>query len=216
MSNFSKILFTFIFALLLTSCSGGGNALKPITPAQAAILYNPRGNTIAGNPNGKVTLVEFFDYQCHFCRKMNPLIQKLIKDDPDLRVVYKEYVLFGPNSQIAAQAAFAAQQQNGYLALREAMMTATKPLDIQEIVQLAKSVNLNTNKLAEAMTSPQIIKQVKENNALAQQLGINGVPAFIIANSVIATNPQAINTKQLIWIGSASLKQLQNLITQVQ
>lgn len=216
MSSSIKILFLFLFTLTLAACSGGGTPLKPITPAQAALLYNPRGNAIAGNPQGKVTLVEFFDYQCRFCRKMDPIVQRLIKANPDLRVVYKEYVLFGPNSEIAAQAAIAAQQQGGYLALREAMMTATNPLNIQEIAQLAKSLHLNTDKLAEAMTSPKVTGQVKENNALAQALGLNGAPVFIVAKSILATHPQDVGVKQLIWIGATSLKQLQNLIAEVQ
>lgn len=220
MSNRIKIWFALrlsllLAALLLAACSGG-TPLKPITPGQAAVLYNPRGNAVAGNPKGKVTLVEFFDYQCHFCRKMDPVVQQLIKTDPEIRIVYKEYILFGPNSKIAAQAALAAQQQDGYLALREAMMTAAKPLNIEEIIALAKSVHLNTEKLADAMTNPQINQQIDENNGLAAQLGVNGAPVFIVANSAIATPPNDVNTKQLLWVGSASLKQLQNLVAQVQ
>lgn len=214
--NFSaKILFTVALLLSLAACSSNNN-LQPITPAQAAALYNPGGNAVAGNPNGNVTLVEFFDYQCHYCRKMLPVIQQLIKADPNLRVIYKEYVLFGPSSEIATRAALAAQLQNKYLAMHLAMMTATKPLNIEEIAHLAHTVGLDTSKLADDMNSPLITRQIKENNQLAAQLGINGVPAFIVANSHIANNPQDVEAKQLIWIGSASLLHLQKLITQVQ
>ena len=212
-----RLVLLFIsITLLLTACAAeNSKALQPITPQQAAILYNPRGNTILGNPNGDVTLVVLFDYNCPYCRKMEPIIQQLVQQDPNLRVVFKEFLLFGPISELPTRAALAAQQQGKYLAMHNALMTANKPLDNTEIMSLAKSIGLNTKKLTVAMTSTAINNQINENNNLAQELNINGAPDFIFVNSKIVKNPQDTQTKQIMLMGATTLDQLQHYITVV-
>ena len=200
--------------LLIAACSSDTQSVPQLTPQQISQLYNPAGNTILGNPNGGVTVVEIFDYQCPYCRKMVPIMQKLVKANPNVRVVFKEILLFGPTSEPSTEAALAAQQQGKYLAMHTALLSAPQPLDNEKIMQIAKNLKLDTKKLMIAMTSSGIKQQIQQNTELADDLNITAAPVFIIANSNIATNPQA-KTKQLMLVGEASLDKLQQLIAKV-
>jgi protein-disulfide isomerase len=198
----------------MSACSSS-KPVPTLSPGQTALLYNPKGNVILGNPDGNVTLVEFFDYECDFCRKMFPVIQQLVKKDPNVRVIFKEYPLFGPVSEPAVRAALAAQKQNKYLAMHNALLSANEPLDHSEIIRLAKSLNLNTKKLAKDMQSPEVTNQIQENNRLAEQLNITAAPVFIFANSSVANNSQNSPAKKIMIVGEASVGKLEKLIAQV-
>jgi protein-disulfide isomerase len=197
------------FTVLADSAADAANAadlasfdhLKPLPPTLANQLYNPAGNTVAGNPNGSLTLVEFFDYNCPHCRAFRPALEKLIAKNPQLRVVYKEYLLFGDSSIPATQAALAASQQGKYLALHSALLQATKPLQRDEILRIAQTVGLDTQKLAKDMQSPAVAQQIQANNTLVDTIGIEGAPTFIIANSNITKNPSQPNNKQYVFVG---------------
>ena len=200
-----KSLFRWLFLLVsffsLTAWADNLEPLMPITQKTAMQLYNPTGNTVAGNPNGSVTLVEVFDYNCPSCRSFQPQLLQLIKNNPDLRVVYKEYLLFGDASRPAASAAFAAQLQDKYLAMHDAMFNAQQPLQMPEIMRIAKTVGINTQQFDKDMRSAKVAQLVQDNENLANQIKIEGTPTFIVANSAIAQNPNA-NTKQYIYKGS--------------
>ena len=142
--------------------------LKDVTAQQVVALYNPSGNVVQGNPKGRVTMVEFFGYNCKYCRKNYPIVQKTIKQHPELRVVYKEYLVFGDRSKLPCYAALAANRQGKYLAMHDAMLTATKPLTKKEIIHLAKSRGLNSKKLIHDMNDPKIKQQIAQNTSLAK------------------------------------------------
>ncbi len=208
------LLLTCFFSLAAWADS---EQLKPISPKTASELYNPVENTVAGNPNGSVTLVEFFDYNCPNCRDFQPHLHKLIKKNPELRVVYKEYLLFGESSRPASQAAFAAQQQGKYMAMHNAMFQAQRPLHPAEILRLAKSVGINPEQLTREMQSAKVARQIEANENLVKIIKVEGAPMFIVTSSKVAHDPKLVkSTKQYIYMGTdGASAALQNMINDV-
>jgi len=214
MSRWLLSIALFLSAFLPVSAFSLEGGVRPLTPAIASELYNPIGTTVAGNPNGKITMVEFFDYNCHFCRSMQPVIEDLIKKNPELRVVYKEFLLFGESSLLPVKAAFAAQQQGKYIALHDALLKATNPLTETEILRIAGTVGIDTQKLQTAMNSPAVDLQARATTSLIDTIGIDGAPTFIIANADVIKSPQKPGVKQYFYMGSDddSEAALQNIL----
>lgn len=140
---------------------------------------------VVGNPQGDVTLVEFFDYRCGYCRRMLPTLQTLLDRDPKLRIVLKDFPILGPESLTAARAAVAARRQRGdFWRLHVAMMGADE-LSEATILALAKGLGFDTVRLARDMRDPAVDRELQANIALAQQIGINGTPAYVLGGEVI-------------------------------
>ncbi len=156
----------------------------------AEAIFNDASDPVVGNPKGKVTLVEFFDYQCSHCIAMHPTIDALMKKYPDLRVVYKEFPIRGPVSEEASRVALAAGLQGKYQALHSALMDAAGKGQLTEegIYKIAASVGLNVDKLKADAKSPAIDKQIKADYQLAQTLGLWGTPALFVAKSTVKNN----------------------------
>lgn len=183
--------------------------------AKAAILENASqlfdGKiAVSGNPKGKVTLVEFFDYQCIHCKKMAPTIGELIKKDSNLRVVYKEFPIFGKSSEMASKAALAAGMQGKYQQMHDALFKADKRLDNQVIMSTAKSIGLNMQKFEQDMASQEVLNQLQANRELAEKMHLMGTPAFVVAS----TPAGQFNAKSepAFIPGAASVDVLQELI----
>ncbi|KTD75246.1 DsbA family protein [Legionella waltersii] len=154
--------------------------------AQAAILENAdqlfQGKyTVVGNPKGSVTVVEFFDYQCIHCKKMSPTINNLLKKDSGLRVIYKEFPIFGKSSDFASRAALAAGMQGKYQVMHNALIETDKRLDDKVVMDIAKSVGLNLDKMKKDMDSKEVTDILDANRQLAEKMHLMGTPAFIIA-----------------------------------
>jgi protein-disulfide isomerase len=181
-------------------------ASKAISNNIKDIFSNP-DSPVIGNPSGDVTLVEFMDYQCVHCKEMTPVIGDLIKANPKLRVIFKELPIFGPTSEYAAKAALAAQKQNKYAAFHDALMNDSNPLSKDEVLKIAKSVGLDTDKLEKDINDPSVDKQLKDNFRLAQELNLVGTPAIVVGNRQ--------GSKTAFVPGTASKENLQQLITQV-
>lgn len=180
-------------------------------PKYADKLFRQGNDPIAGNPNGKVTLVEFFDYQCPHCIDMVPVVDNLIKNNPNLKVVYKEFPIRGPMSDFSARAALAAQKQGKYSEFHKALMTSkVEPLTEEVVYELAKSNGLNVDQLKVDMKSPAIDQQVKENMELAKGLKLMWTPVFFIAPSNVTTKA---GPNEVIFIpGGVDEKQLADAI----
>lgn len=183
--------------------------------AQSAIKSNAQQlftdkMTIIGNPKGHVTLVEFFDYQCRHCKDMSPIISELIKADSNLRVVYKEFPIFGESSDLASKAALAAAIQNKYMAMHEALIGQKGRLDEKIINEAAKSVGLDMAKFKTDMNSKAVTEALEANRKLAEKLRLMGTPAFIVAST-----PEGIfkeGTEVAFIPGAASRDALKDLI----
>ena len=151
------------------------------------------------------------------CRKALPTERKFFQNNPKLRIVYKEFLLFGKKSALPAYAALAANRQGKYLALHNAMLTATKPLTMSEILELANKCGLNLNKFKADMQDPKIHQQIKANTKLLYSLNIKGAPSYIFTKTALAKNPSlATKTKQLLYIGAIPEYALQKILGMAQ
>lgn len=136
--------------------------------------------TVAGNPNGSVTLVEFFDYNCGHCIKMKPVINELVAKNPNLRVVYKEFPIFGRDSEVASKMVIAAAMQGQYGKVQEALFKSGGHLNEQKVMEIAKHSGLNMTKLKADMNSKVVNDMLLANRDLAEKMHLMGTPAFII------------------------------------
>jgi protein-disulfide isomerase len=166
-------------------------------------LFHQNNDPIAGNPNGKVTVVEFFDYQCPHCVDMAPVMSAIIKANPNLRVVFKDFPIRGPISELAARAAVAANKQGKYPEFSHALLTSTKPLSEEVIFKIAGDTGLDVTQLKKDMSDASVTAQLKANTKLAQDLKLFGTPAFFIGKTDAKTTdninyvPGQMNEKQL-------------------
>ncbi len=166
----------------------------------------------AGNKKGDVTLVEFFDYQCIHCKHMAPVIKDLVKKNKQLRVVYKDFPIFGKGSDFAARAALAAAMQGKYMALHDALIDKKQRLSPSIILQAADSVGINTTKLKADMKSDKVKNMVKANMELAEKLRLMATPVFILAST---PGGKYQSGKTFLLPGAASLEALQGVIKEL-
>lgn len=169
------------------------NLKRTIAERSEEILNDPAA-PVGGNPDGDVTLVEFFDYNCPYCRRVAPTVAELEETDADLRVVYKEYPILGPGSQFAARAALASRRQGKYLPFHNALMQATEQVTEESVMEIAREVGLDTERLEQDMQDPAIQEAIARNLGLANALGITGTPSFIIGQEIV---PGAVDLRTL-------------------
>ena len=160
-------------------------AVRKLIVERADELLRDPATPVAGNPDGDVSLVEFFDYNCPYCRRVSPDMMKLEGSDSKLRIVYKEFPILGPNSMFAAKAALAAHRQGKYVELHRALMTGRGTVTKKSVLRTAKKLALDIRQLEKDMEDPKIDASLKRNIALAAELGINGTPAFVIGKEIV-------------------------------
>jgi protein-disulfide isomerase len=161
-------------------------------------VFNDPQSPVGGNPNGNVTLVEFFDYRCPYCKQVEPSLEKLVADDHQLRFVFKEFPVLGPDSEVAARVALAARKQGKYDAFHRAMMGTGGHIDEAAIYKVAASVGLDVDRVKQDMKSPDIDKQLKANLDLGKTLDLDGTPSFIVGDTIVPGAISADELKQLI------------------
>ena len=149
-----------------------------------AIERDP-GDPVIGNPNGDVTLVEFFDYQCGYCKRMIEPLINFARADGKLRIVMKEFPILGPESMVAARASLAAHKQGKYEAFHIALMSLRGRLTEPAIFQTALEVGLDTEQLLKDMEAPDVTDQIRKSRELGEALSVRGTPAFIIDGTII-------------------------------
>ena len=167
-----------------------------IAANQGKLLDDPT-SPVGGNPDGDVTLVEFFDYRCAYCRRVVSSMRALLEEDRGLRVVFKELPVLGPDSVRAARAALASRRQAGYVPFHFALMT-TDDLSLQGIRAAAEQVGLDPDRLEADMAAPEVLAAIEANYALANALGIEGTPAFVIGEQLIPGAVDKARLEQLI------------------
>ena len=133
-----------------------------------------------GNPEGDVTVVEFFDYNCPYCRSAGQTVQALLATDANVRVIYREWPILGDDSVIAARAALAAREQGKYEAFHWALMSGDGRVTEAVIFKVARDLGMDVAQLEADMVRPAVEAHIALSNALAQQLGFTGTPAFIV------------------------------------
>lgn len=160
-------------------------AQKQAIQARTDEIFRDPASPVGGNSAGDITLVEFFDYNCKYCRAVAPTVIGLQGSDRTLRVVYKEFPILGPGSEAAAKVALAAHRQGKYQELHETLMSHPSPVDEAGAMEAAAAVGLDLERLKRDMADPAIAEAISRNQALAAALGINGTPGFIIADQVV-------------------------------
>ncbi len=160
------------------------NARKGIAD-NADILYKSRLSHVVGNKQGDITMVEFFDYNCGYCKRAFGDVAAILKSDPNLKLVVKEFPILGPGSVFASRAAIASKAQGKYWDFHVAMMKARGSLDEGKVMKIAAQIGLDTKKLRADMDAPNVRAEIEETYALAKKLGVNGTPAFVIDDKLI-------------------------------
>jgi protein-disulfide isomerase len=176
---------------------GEERARAAVVERRQELLEDPTA-PVAGNPKGDVTIVEFFDYRCPYCKQVEPALEALLKEDRQLRIVYKELPILGKDSVYATRAALAARKQAKYDKFHAAMMAAKGQIDEKIILQVAASTGLDVERLKSDMNASEIDDVIKRNYDLAQALDIHGTPAFVIGGELVPGAIDIATMKQKI------------------
>jgi protein-disulfide isomerase len=159
--------------------------------AARAAIAEQRGSLVAtsdpvaGDPQGDVTIVEFFDTRCPYCRHMEPVMTEFLARDRKVRLVYKDLPILGPASVMGTKALLAAQNQNAYVKMRDAVMRLPPDTTLQQLEATANTLGLDWPRLARDMEAPSVQARIDQNLKLAHSLGIQGTPALVIGNDLI-------------------------------
>lgn len=154
------------------------------------LLLNDPLSIVLGNPNGDVTLVEFYDYRCPYCRDVHAKINQLLASDPGVRLVLKQFPVKDrpgetPVSLISARLAKVAHEQGVFEAFHDAMFEAQPPLTRDRVFQIAEQSGVNLDKILDQMSNPKITQHLRETLVLANEIGATGTPTFVMGEFVI-------------------------------
>jgi protein-disulfide isomerase len=161
-------------------------------------LYQDPATPVGGNPKGDVTVVEFFDYRCPYCKQVHPSVVEMLGQDKGIRFVYKEFPILGKDSVFAGRAALAAQRQGKYESFHNALMALKGQLTSDVILKTAASTGLDVEKLKTDMEAPDVAEALKRNYELAQALEIRGTPAFVVGGKLLPGAVDAATLKKLV------------------
>lgn len=152
--------------------------------AYRAALERDQNTPVLGNPNGDVTIVEFFDYNCGYCKLMFPKVWEYVQKDGNIRWVLKDMPSLSETSDLAARAGLAAEKQGKYLEMHQAMITHEGQLTEKDIVAYAKKAGLNMEKFEKDRKDKALDEILNKNRTMANSLGFRGIPDFIIGDYV--------------------------------
>lgn len=138
-----------------------------------------------GPDDADITLIEFFDYNCGYCKKAFEDVKGLIDSDKKLRVMFRELPILGPTSETASKWALAAAKQNKYFEYHQKLMQHKGPINDETLASLAKEAGLDVEKLKKDAEGTDIMVQIEKNRHLATQIGINGTPGFILGDEIM-------------------------------
>lgn len=171
---------------------------NPMPAALRKALERDPNAPVLGNPKGDITLTEFFDYNCRFCKKMVGTVQKLISSDPGLRVVYREWPVFGPDSEFAARASLASLDQGKYWPFHARLLGMRARAVEATVLRAARDVGLDETRLRADMQAPRIGTHIETSFALADHMGLLGTPTFIAGDEGV--------------FGEMTLRELQEMV----
>ena len=167
--------------------------LKVAIAENAREIYRDPKADIAGNPNGDITVVEFFDYNCGYCKRGLQELIKLVDGDPNVRVVFKELPILSKGSEEASRVAIAAGRQGKYWDIHKAMLEAKGQMNEANALAIATKLGLDIEKLKKDMASPEVEEEIKKSEALAKKMGVNGTPHFLVGDRAIPGAPEDLH-----------------------
>jgi protein-disulfide isomerase len=157
--------------------------------ANNATLFNSPHEVVLGNPQGNVTMVEFFDYNCAFCKRALPDMMSLLKTDPNLKFVLKEFPVLGEGSVEAAHVAVAARMQDStgkkYIEFHQKLLGGRGPADMARALAVAKEVGFDMPRLEKDMNSGEVKTTIDEDMKLADELGVSGTPSYVVGDELV-------------------------------
>ncbi|MGV6812278.1 MAG: DsbA family protein [Brevirhabdus sp.] len=174
-------------------------AAKAVLEEQRELLTSDPNAPVLGNPDGDVVVVEFFDYNCPYCKRAAENVEALIKTDPGIKVVYREWPILSEGSTVAARASLASRKQGLYEPFHDAMMGQRGKLNEAIVMKLARKVGLDVDQLRADMQAPEIDEHIQVSNFLAQALQFSGTPSFVIGDELVP--------------GMVDLDQMQDLVS---
>jgi len=157
-------------------------AVETIMKRRKDFLQDPNA-PVLGNPEGDVTVIEFFDYNCPYCKRAAAPVKKLIETDGNVRLVYREWPILGEGSVFAARAALAARNQGKYEEMHVGLMSGRR-VDEAYTIKVAEMIGLDVKRLRKDMQAPEVKQHIELSMELAAGLGINGTPSFLIGNQL--------------------------------
>ncbi len=163
--------------------------IKGVISQNATDIYRAPKASVAGNPNGDITVVEFFDYNCGYCKRGLHDVKKLVDTDPKVRVVFKELPILSKGSEEASAVALAAGMQGKYWEMHRALLESKAHVDQAAALKIAEKLGLDMTKLKADIASPEVKAEVAKSEELAKKMGVNGTPHFLIGDRSIAGAP---------------------------
>jgi protein-disulfide isomerase len=160
-------------------------ARRSAIAAQADALFRDSADPVRGNPQGAVTLVEFFDARCGYCKQMHPTVEQLLRRQPDVRLVLKDLPILGPNSVLSSRALLAAQRHGKYNELHDALLKLREEPTEPVLRREAERLGLDWARLRREMDDPAIARRLEGNMRLAGALRIEGTPALVIGEQLV-------------------------------
>ncbi len=148
-------------------------------------VFDPRDATV-GSPHGRVVIAEFFDPRCEYCRHLAPQMSRFLDQNRDVQLIYKDFPILGPPSELGSRALLAARRQHAYERLRDAIMRGPEDITSESLRQTAERLGLNWSQLQGDMNDPSISRKLAANQKLAKTLGVESTPTLVIGSSVIA------------------------------
>ena len=161
---------------------------QQLVATHADALFDDGYSWVGGNPDGDVTMVEFLDYRCGYCRRAHPEVQQLIDSDGDVRLIVKEFPILGEESLNASRYAIAthiALGDEAYGTLHDALMTQNVEMTDDGLSSLATELGLDADAIAASLDDPEVARRIAETRALGQEMGINGTPSFVIGDQMV-------------------------------
>lgn len=201
----------------LLATAGAFAVLAPAARAQTPDRPNPmpeelrqaleRDPTapVLGNPDGNITLTEFFDYNCPYCRTMLPRVQQLISSDPQLRVVYHEWPVFGPGSEFAARAALATLPGGNYWRMHAGLLSMRERAEEPTVLRVARGLGIDEAQLRADMEDDRIELHITNSQLLADHMGLMGTPSFICGDEAAFGEMSLDELRELVARGRATM-----------
>lgn len=156
--------------------------------ANSEAIFNDGHSWVGGNPEGDITLVEFMDYRCGYCRRAAPEVTDFVEFDGEIRLVVKEFPILGEQSVMASRFAIATQQvagEDAYKAVHDALIAFTGDISETSLTRIGETLGLETDPILAAMESAEVTAVISENHQLAQKLGISGTPSFVMEDRML-------------------------------
>jgi protein-disulfide isomerase len=170
-------------------------AAAAVLTTESDVLERDPNAPVMGNPDGDVTVVEFFDYNCPYCKRAMPEVDALLAEDSNVRLVLREWPILSEGSAFAARAALASREQGKYVEFHAALMGMRGNVEAETVLRVAAEVGLDVEKLKTDMQSPEVGEHIATSMRLAEALGFNGTPSFVVGDQLI---PGFVEKAQLV------------------